>query len=115
MSKNVKPIICPFCNSIYTYIRNKGDYLEFYCGSCNKRFYSEDLSECMQVDDDVRLLYDAKTKFVDKFEDVDGINYTVFTSMSDSGHLINMLMEEELNKGVNYKKLAFYSFMDNNL
>lgn len=115
MSKSIKLIICPYCNSTDTYIKKTFDVLGFCCGECKKYFYSEDLNNCMQLDDDMSPLYDGKTQFINKYEDIDGMNYTIFTTFSDSGDLINMLMEEKLEREVNYKKLAFYSFMDNNL
>ena len=99
MSKKIKPIICPYCSLIYSYVRGNYDILD----------------ECMEVEDGMSPLYDENTSFIKKYDDIDGKNYTVFSVTSDNGLIINMLMEEELTKGFSYKRMAFYDFMEGKL
>ncbi len=61
----------------------------------------------MEVEDGMSPLYDQNASFIKKYDDIDGKNYTVFSVTSNNGLIINMLMEEELNKGFSYKRMAF--------
>ena len=115
MSKKIKPIICPYCSSIDTYVRGNYDSLTCFCGKCSKTFSPDILEECMEVEDGMSPLYDQNTSFIKKYDDIDGKNYTVFSVTSNNGLIINMLMEEELNKGFSYKRMAFYDFMEGKL